>query len=143
MKWLDSWIFESYSARTIDLCVYRILFSGFLLIGGVPVAVWLSRAPRAFFNPSMSIAAMLNGFPPQLFIVALNVLLALFLAALCIGWNTRFASIGTSLILLALKSFEYSLGKIDHDILLVLTPLALASSGWGDSLSVDARRKPS
>ena len=139
MKWLDSWIFGGYPARTIDLCVYRILYSGFMLFGGMPLALWLPRVPRAFFNPPLGIAALLTGFPPFLLVFALNVVLAFFLAALCVGWRTRTAAVGTSLTFLVLDSFAYSLGKIDHDILLVITPLILASSGWGDSLSVDCR----
>ena len=142
MNRLDSWIFEGYPTRTIDLCIYRILYSSRMLLGGVPVALWLRQAPRAFFSPPLGLAALFTRFPPFPLILGLNVLLAVCLAALLVGWNTRTAAVGTSLTLLVLDSFAYSLGKIDHDILLVITPLILATSGWGDSLSIDGLSNP-
>ncbi len=37
-------------------------------------------------------------------------------------------------------AFTYSLGKVDHTILLVLVPLVLAFANWGDRFSIDALR---
>ncbi len=74
-------------------------------------------------------------------ILGLNLLLTLFASLLFVGWRTSLASIGTGLTLLALDSWRYSLGKIDHDILMVVAPLVLGFAGWGRALSVDATRR--
>jgi Vitamin K-dependent gamma-carboxylase len=142
MRWIDFWIFESYDIRLINLAVYRVLYASYVLLTYVPLATWLPDAPRAFFSPPLSLAALFPTFPPTSLLIALNVLLAFFLSLLLIGWYTRVASVGTSLALLVLRSWAYSLGKIDHDILLVITPLVLAFSGWGNAVSLDAIRQP-
>jgi len=142
IRWIDLWIFASYDVRLIDLAVYRILYASYVLLTCLPVAMWLPHAPRAFFSPPLSLAALFSTFPPAWLLVTLNVLLAFFLSLLLIGWYTRVASVATSLALLVLESWAYSLGKIDHDILLVITPLVLACSGWGDAVSLDALQRP-
>lgn len=139
---VDVWIFQSYYARATDLAVYRILYSSYVLLTYVPAATWLPHTPRAFFSPPLSLAALFTGVPSPFLLLALNTLLACCLSLLLLGWYTRAASVGTSLALILINSWAYSLGKIDHDILLVMTPAVLTGSGWGDALSFDARRRP-
>jgi hypothetical protein len=86
---------------------------------------------------------LFSSLPPQAVLVGLNIPLALSLQMLLLGFHTRTASVATSVLLIVTNSFGYSLGKIDHDILLVLTPLILAFSGWGDAYSLDSLRRPS
>jgi hypothetical protein len=135
---LDRWIFESYPARPADLAAYRILLALFLLFTRVPVAPWLAATPRAFFQPPLSLAAMFTEFPSESRLTLLNVVLALFICLLLIGWYTRIASVAVSVLLIVMNSWAYSLGKINHDILLTLSPLVLAFSGWGNAWSLDA-----
>lgn len=141
MKWLDSWIFEGYRTRSSDLAVYRILYSAYVLLVWLPMGLWLRHVPQAFFNPPVSLAALFTTFPPTFILSALNVLLALFVSMLLVGLLTRVASVGTCIVLLVIRSWEYSLGKINSDILLVITPLVLAFSCWGDVFSLDALRR--
>jgi hypothetical protein len=102
----------------------------------------MGDASSSFFSPPLSLAVLFEGFPPGWVATLLNVILAGFLAMLLAGWRTRTASLGTGLTFIVLKSFEYSIGKINHDILLALPPLVLAFSNWGDALSIDSRRRP-
>jgi hypothetical protein len=122
--------------------VYRIAYALFVLLAVLPVAPWLGREPAAFFNPPPGPAALFAGFAPGGLVLALNCALAVLLALLLVGWRTAWASAGVGILLLALKSCEYADGKINHDILLVLTPLLLAASGWGRMWSLDAVRAP-
>jgi hypothetical protein len=132
---------ESYALSARDLGIYRILYAAFVLLAVVPVAAWIPSAPRAFLNPPTGPAALFTNAPPSGVILGLNLLLTLFAALLLVGWRTSFASVGTGLTLLALDSWRYSLGKIDHDILLVVAPLVLGFVGWGRALSIDATRR--
>jgi hypothetical protein len=130
----------NYAPRAADLAVFRILYASFVLVAEVPRAAWLPLAPRAFFYPPIGPAALFAAAPPPSVLLALNALLSLFAAMLLVGWRTGVASAGTGLTLLVLDAWAYSLGKINHTILLVVTPLVLGSSGWGRALSVDATR---
>lgn len=131
-------VVESYTLRPKDLAIFRILYASFVLVAVVPVAAWLPKAPQAFFNPPIGLAALFTSFATSGVLICLNLLLSLFAAMLLVGWKTGVASAGTGLTLLALNSWAYSLGKINHDILLVITPLVLGCSVWGRALSVDA-----
>lgn len=137
---VDAWIFGAYRAAPADLALYRMGYAAYALLAVVPAALWVDGMPRAFFNPPPGAAALASGFPPGGFLLGLNVALAGLLGLLLVGWRTPAASVATGLVLLWSKTWEYADGKINHDILLVLIPLLLAGSGWGDALSADARR---
>ena len=135
---LDAWIFEGFRASARDLGVYRILFGLFVLLEMLPVAPWMTHAPRAFFSPPFSAAILLSNFPSARWMTFLNVLLAGFASLLLVGWKTRLASLGTGITFLILKTCEYSMGKINHDILIVFIPLIMAFSSWGNAYSLDS-----
>lgn len=135
----ERWI-QNHALAPRDLAVYRVLYATYILLLIVPVAPWLSLAPAAFFRPPPGLAAMFTAVWPAGTLLALNLLLALFVSCLLVGWRTRLASIGTGLTLLVLNSWAYSPGKINHDIVLVLIPLVLAFSGWGQAFSIDTAR---
>jgi hypothetical protein len=136
---LDAWIFDEFRACTLDLAVYRIVFAVYVLLLIVPIAPWMGQAPQAFFSPSLSAAVFLVDFPSPSVMVTLNLLLAASSSMLLIGWRTRAASLGTGLLIVTLKTFEYAIGKINHDIFIASVPLILAFSSWGNALSVDSR----
>jgi len=145
IRWLRAFEQEalaSYVPKVGDLAIYRILFASFLLLLHVPVAMWLPLAPKAFFAPPLGPASFFTATPSASVLLGLNLLLVLLVSLLLVGWRTPLASVGTGVTLLILKAFEYSLGKIDHDIFLVIVPLLLAFSGWGRTLSIDSRRHP-
>ena len=131
-------LIESYALSARDLAIYRILYAAFVLLAVVPVAVWIPSAPRAFFNPPIGPAALFTNVPPSGVILGLNLLLTMFAALLFVGWRTSLASVGTGLALLALDSWQYSLGKIDHDILLVVHRWYWVLPVGVEPLSVDA-----
>jgi uncharacterized membrane protein YphA (DoxX/SURF4 family) len=137
----DAWIFEEYRASTMDLAIFRIIYALFMLLTVPPVAPWIARAPHAFFSPPVSLAVLFPDFPPAWLLTMLNLGLAALLSLLLVGWKTRMVSLGTAALLLVLKSFEYSMGKINHDILLIVIPLVMAFSTWGGAWSIDSCAK--
>lgn len=134
---IDYWMFESYRATSKDLAVYRILFALCAIFTRIPSAGWLHYTPHAFFSPPPSLAALSTSLPPESLIIGLNVLLALSLQMLLLGYRTRLASLSTGFLLLTINSFGYTIGHINHDILIALTPLIMAFSGWGRVYSLD------
>lgn len=134
---LESRFLESYIPDISDLGVFRVLFASTLILNYIPIAIWLPLAPQAFFNPPIGIAALYTRTPNAEFILALNLLLAIFSSMLLSGCMTRLSSLAVAALLLTLNSWSYSMGKINHDILFVLTPAIMAYSDWGRSLSID------
>src|SRR5262249_5273944 len=133
MKKIDHWIFNEYRSDRQSIALFRIFFACFLLLSNLPVGWWLKDSPQAFFNPPLGLAALFTGYPPFWVIRLSNFLLGASCTCLLIGWRTPVASVSVSCLLLFLNSWCYALGKINHDILIVLLPLVLAFSGWGDS----------
>lgn len=141
LRALEARSLESYTARPEDLAIFRGLYAAYVLCSVIPIANWLPLAPRAFFYPPLGPAALFSAPPPAIALTGLNLLLAVFATMLFVGWKTGAASAGTGLTLFVLDSWAYSLGKINHDILLVVTPLLLGFSGWGRALSIDGLRR--
>lgn len=134
-------VVAQYATRSLDLAVARILFASYLLLVRVPEALWIRNAPAELLDPPPGLTVLGAFWATHPAILALNGLLVLFAALLLVGRWTRIASLGTALTILAIDSAGYAFGKIDHDILLVLAPLTLAFSGWGEALSLDAQRR--
>jgi hypothetical protein len=121
--------------------LYRIAFAGFsLFVGGVRSYRWIAGLPQTFFHPPLGCrgcspvsAGLVARSPRSRPERAVRLLL--------VGVQTRAVSIAISALLVLGNCFRYSLGKIDHDILFVLTPILFAGS-WGAAFSHDALRAP-
>jgi uncharacterized membrane protein YphA (DoxX/SURF4 family) len=101
---------------------------------------WTLGLPEEFFDPRPGIGSLFNVPPSAGMLCAAHWSLMAVLGCLLIGWKTPLASIAATALMMLNNSFVYSWGKVDHDILLVLTPAALALSGWGSAWSIDAKR---
>jgi hypothetical protein len=80
---------------------------------------------------------LLDGPPAPWLLTGLEVLLALTMAALLLGRWVTASSILATAIMAAGSGITYGFGKIDHNILLVLTPAVMALVGWS------GKRQPS
>lgn len=133
----DRWMLTEFRASAVDLAVARVIVAGFLL-SELPRARWISRLPDVFFDPPLSVAAVWSRFPSPSAVTAANLAAVVALTMLLLGWRTRPASIASTVLLVVVNSFAYATGKIDHNILIVVAPMVMASSGWGDTWSLDA-----
>ena len=137
---MEDWANRSdYTA--LDLGIFRIIFATASLIF-LPNYVWLSHFDAAFYQPAPGPFVLFSSFPPRLALSTLDIVIALALGLLLVGYKTRLMSVVVCAALLTGDGFAYSFGKIDHSILFVLTPLFLGLAGWGDRLSIDARQHP-
>jgi hypothetical protein len=122
--------FEEFTATPESLSLFR-LFLATLLLSQGPRYTWISQFPDSFFNPPPGFTYFFfTGFPPQWFFRALDVTILVALVFLIAGRHVMLASVLVTGALLAGNAWAYSFGKIDHDILQVLTPAFLAVAGW-------------
>ena len=116
------------------------VFAGYLLfMVGVPSFTWIADAPQLIFNPPViSIANLLEARPPPRVLLRAQRRLAsrAHPASVGAGIWTRVVSVLTGVLLLVGFNLSYSFGKLDHDVLLALTPLAMSISGWGNAYSL-------
>ena len=138
---LDAWIHGGTLTRT-SLARYRVLYAVVVLLL-LPDFSWIAAFPDSMYNPPPGPMMLFSGFPSEAVLRALEAALAVCLVAILLGWHTRAASFLSVAVSMIGYGFTYCLGKIDHDILVVLVPAALALAGWGDRLSLDAVRRRS
>ena len=77
-------------------------------------------------------ANLLSGWPSYELLWILSVALVVLYLLLLFGFFVPTVSVLISLLLIAGSSLQFSFGKIDHNVLFVLVPLAMARSGWGN-----------
>jgi predicted DCC family thiol-disulfide oxidoreductase YuxK len=133
---LDAWIHGGVITRT-SLARYRMIYALILLLM-LPDFAWIAAFPNSMYNPPPGPMRLFSGFPPVWVLHGLEAALAVCLVAILLGWYTRITSFISVAVAVTGYGFCYSLGKIDHDILLVLVPAPMALAGWGDRLSLDA-----
>lgn len=131
-----------HSVASLDqksLSIYRIIFSLYVLTFISFNYGWIGNVPDIFFYPPyFSIANFFSGFPSQLFFKFIHFILVLLFICLLFGFKTRLVSILASLLWILAVSFNYSFGKIDHLVLVFITPLLLSFSAWGNYYSIDS-----
>ena len=138
---IDRIIFKTFNLSDESLGIYRISYSLFILIAGVPTFSWIHNFPAAFYNPPLvSLGALFSKFPPYWFLLFLSLSICLLTILLLFGYKTRAVSILLGVSILVGKSFSYSFGKINHDIFLWLIPLIMAFSNWGRTFSIDSKK---
>lgn len=140
MAIIDRWL-TSYHATPRDLAAYRIVFAivGLTMFWGR--SLWTAELPREFWAPPAGLPRWFGGPVSYEIILGLNIALTITLLMLFIGVLAEAASFAVGLLMMFLAAIHYSYGKIDHDILTVLTPITLALSGWGSKWSVDGLRQ--
>lgn len=139
----SDWIFNSYGVTPEGLGLFRIFTALFILCFLMPSAEmygFIGSLPDYFYAPPPGPMWLFDGFPPEWFFIVLHLILIIVLFFLLIGYKSQWTSMLAGLILLTIKGFLYSVGKINHDLLLSVTPMVMAFSGWGAAYSVDAVR---
>lgn len=135
----DRWVNDG-PFRPADLGIYRILYALSALLV-VPKITWLDSFPQFMFHAPPGPLQLFTAIPPHHMLVALELLRTASLILLGLGLWTRYASIATAVMLTLTYGLTFSVGKIDHVILIVLAPLVLAFANWGERYSLDAYRR--
>ena len=132
----DRWV-QQGPFTAADLGIYRVIYAVATLFT-VSDIQWVGAYPDSLIDAPAGPFQLLSGFPPPAILIALEVLRSLALALLAVGLWTRWVSLAVALLLLVTYGLSYSLGKVDHTILVVLAPLILSFAHWGRRVSVDA-----
>lgn len=132
MSWINLLISEFWSrlshASDVQLDwedVTRSLMCIALLTLLQPSFVWLSEIPQALFDPKISIAYFFDSVPEKIYIQLLQSVLIVSISCIALRIKTTLSSIVFITTFFVLSSLAYSFGKIDHNILLPLSVLAL------------------
>ena len=141
----DQWIFETYQVSNEGLGLFRIcasLFLLFFLIPGQGLAhyQYLSSLPSDFYAPPPGPMMLLDGFPPYIVFQVLYALIILFTLGMLVGYQTKRTSILAGIFILLMQGLIYSVGKVNHEIMVPLVPVLMAFSNWGNSFSIDSLR---
>ena len=99
---------------------------------------FLSDLPSGFYAPPPGPMQLFGEFPPFFLFVFLHSLILLSGVAMLIGYRTKVSSLVCGFSLLLLQGILFSVGKIDHEILVPLVPIVMAFSNWGAAWSADA-----
>ena len=143
MKALDRWVFDAYAAALPGLAVVRVAWAAAVLLFAVPRPIWTNAIPAELYNPPPGLPAgwfaLLGGPAPVWLSTLLSALLAASAVLVGFGWRTNVATVVAIACGVTLNAWTYATGKIDHDLLLWLTPALLAVAGWGRIGSIDAK----
>jgi len=134
VRWLKA---SDYDDK--DTAISRVIF-GSLFLMLKPTFSWIGEYPRNSYMPPPGPFQLLAEFPPPWFFVMLDYAVTVLGVCVLIGYTTKITSVLLSLLLLMGYGFSFSLGKIDHTILLALTPMFMAFANWGNLLSIDSRQ---
>lgn len=138
LKAFDRWVQTEYAMTASSLGLYRIVFSLIILLIALPNGYWVSSLPNSFFAPPPGPTFFFfHGFPGRLFFHIMNGALVFMTVCLLFGYYTRSVSVLFSISFVALRAWEYSCGKINHDFIVLLIAPLLAAAGWGNFWSVD------
>lgn len=139
--WADEWT----SVSPEGLGVMRIFTALFLLCFLIPGEGmnhlhWIAGLPDALYAPPPGPMMLGSGFPSVGLLLILQAAAGISLICMLFGYQTRAASLSAGTFLLVLQGIFFSVGKIDHEILIPMVPLLMAFSNWGYRYSVDERR---
>lgn len=144
---VSRWIFDEFALHPASLVVSRVLIAVWFLLIGMPRHLWMAEFPSAFYTPPLGLGLFFESQPAGWVFQLLAWFLATLSCLLMVGWRTR--EVGLSMVLLVVvgNSFDYSFGKINHDILFVALLSCLSFSEWGRSAAgefvVDSRARTS
>lgn len=139
------WYFKSFQVTPGGLGLARITISlgilFFLIPGdGVDHYRFLAALPAEFYAPPPGPMQLLNQFPPLSVFLLLHSIILLSSVAMLAGFKTKWSSLICGFSMLVLQGILFSVGKIDHEILVPLVPILMAFSNWGAAWSADALR---
>lgn len=141
-RWIHGW--KKTTAEELGLMrIFTSLFLLFFLLPGEGVQhfAWLSSLPDDFYSPAPGPMRLFSSFPGLVFFQTVHTIAVLAVIAMLVGYRTKITSITAGLAILTLQGLIYSVGKVNHEILIASVPVVMAFSNWGLRYSVDEALK--
>ena len=141
----NQWIFHSFSVTKEGLGLMRIVLSLFLLFflipgNGLAHFHFLSSLPSDFYAAPPGPMMLFDQFPSFPFLLTLYSTCILAVILMLAGYKTKWVSIIAGLSILILQGVIFSVGKINHEILIAVVPIVMAFSNWGVAFSIDSKQ---
>ena len=139
MNWIDHYVTiywkrvgEAVNLPEKSLGLLRWVYGFYVFLFAAPTFSWISQVPDGFFDPPLlSLAYLLDGFPPGWIFQWLDIFVLSAVFLVTIGVKARLFTVVLLIIKIFGLSFAYSLGKIDHGILENALLLCMIIAGWG------------
>ncbi|MCC5914537.1 MAG: HTTM domain-containing protein [Balneolaceae bacterium] len=138
--WAEEW--TTVSAEGLGLA--RIFAGLFILLfltpgDGVSHIQWISNLPGSLYTPPPGPMMFGSEFPSTSLLMAIRFGAEVSFLLMILGYRTKASSIAAGTLLLLLQGIFFSVGKIDHEILIAVVPLLMAFSNWGICYSIDEK----
>ncbi len=138
---VNAWLTAPEANAAGRLSLFRILFGlTYLWILSPLYHVELAQIPLIEWQPLTFVEWLFAAPPGPEFYLVIEVLLAVSLVLLVVGFHTRLATLGVLVFGLPLDLLVYSFGKVSHGSLFLTfyAPLFLLFSHWGSNYSIDS-----
>ncbi|WP_345331081.1 HTTM domain-containing protein [Mucilaginibacter defluvii] len=136
-------IVNSTATGVESVAVFRVIMGIYLLFVTTPTYTWIADLPKALYTPPIIsfVNLLADDFPGRAFLVTVDFLMVASIVGIVLGIYSRFATLAFVVLKICVLSFQYSFGKIDHDIMLPATLACMAFSGWGQTLALVPDKK--
>ncbi|MGV1034244.1 MAG: hypothetical protein ACOYBP_03350 [Microbacteriaceae bacterium] len=132
----DTWM-ESGPFSSSDLALYRMVYP-IVTAASIFGLTWLSDFPSWMWAPQLGPFRLLDAMPSHGALTALEIALRVGLVMLALGLFTRLTSFAVGLLLIVTNGVSFSVGHLDHTIMIAVVPLVMAFSNWGSHFSLDS-----
>lgn len=120
-----------------SLWLLRPIVGVYLLVISLPYFSWIGEVPNVFFYPPLlSLPNLLNGFPPAWFFFLIDILIGISITLIILGVKAKWATRALVLLLFTGFNFQFSMGKIDHTIFLLIFLSGMSFAGWGSGFAL-------
>lgn len=124
----------------LNLARFRIVYALSALVL-LPRPEALTVLPGFIWDPPAGPFAWVTSEPSYLVMLGVTTAQIVALSMVLAGWHTTGASIAAGVLFILADGLSHSYGVIHHYVLLGVVPLVVCWAGWGDHLSLDARRR--
>ena len=124
---------KSVGSSRRDLSIIRIIYGLFILTLIHLDFSWLGDIPQGLFLPNfLSLSNLFHGFPSYITMRTIEIILVLLGLGILLGIKSRWAGVIFVITYIIGNSFNYSFGKINHDLIFFITfLLGLSFTNWG------------
>tara|TARA_R110000868_G_C10894136_1_gene763821 strand:- start:143 stop:1222 length:1080 start_codon:yes stop_codon:yes gene_type:complete len=140
-KKIIEWLENTWKPTFFQLGLTRILFCLGFIVVGLPHFNQISGYDLEFFDPPVGVSLVLGPITSENFWWNFDLIIRIVFVLVLAGFRTKESSIAFGLLLIFGFSYEYSYGKINHNIFPVIFPIIMAFTNWGGALSIDSIRK--
>lgn len=140
MKYLSDFFSFPYSISNRESSFFRLTYGLYVILFiGLPFNLEFASYPSIFFfPPPFSLANITDTFLNESLWTGLHVIIYFPFWFMILGFKTKVSTIIYVSSMVVFKSYVYSIGKVDHDFQLIILPLFMLFTGWGDFFSIDS-----